>query len=170
MTEQPLGEESAKQLLLTGCTVDLEVGQVQWDDGRVIRLTTREVALLRYLSGQLGVDVSSEELHSMVWGHGQRTISRAAADTVRRLRPKSPHPPCRPESRNRYHWPPEFAVRAGVRVPPYASRKPVYTPPHRPTLRPGTTAAAPGAPNTIHPSEAGMAIATAPGLRRQVPA
>jgi DNA-binding winged helix-turn-helix (wHTH) protein len=76
------------QLTLTQCTVDLEVGEVRWDDDRACRLTTREVALLRYMSARMGVDVSREELHQEVWGHGLHTISRAADDTVRRLRPK----------------------------------------------------------------------------------
>jgi predicted ATPase/DNA-binding winged helix-turn-helix (wHTH) protein len=76
------------QLTFTRCKVDLEVGEILWDDERTSRLTTRELALLRYLSTRMGVDVSRDELHQEVWGHGEHTISRAADDTVRRLRPK----------------------------------------------------------------------------------
>ena len=76
------------RVTFTQCTVDLDVGEVVWEDTRIVRLTTREVALLRYMSARMGMDVSREELHQEVWGHGERTISRAANDTIRRLRPK----------------------------------------------------------------------------------
>ena len=76
------------QLILTHCVVDLEVGEVRRNDERTERLTTREVALLRYLSTRIGEDVSRNELHGKVWGFSEHTISRAASDTVRRLRRK----------------------------------------------------------------------------------
>lgn len=83
-------------LKLTQCVVEMEVGEVRWDDGRIVRLTTREMAMLRYLSEHIGEDVSREALHQDVWGHGVHTISRAAADTVRRLRPKIEIDPAQP--------------------------------------------------------------------------
>ena len=76
------------KLLLTQCIVDLEVGEILWEDKPVSRLTTREVSLLRYLSTRMGTDVSRDELHVEVWGYGVHTVSRAADDTVRRLRRK----------------------------------------------------------------------------------
>lgn len=76
------------KLGLTQCIVDLEVGEVLWEDKPRSRLTTREVSLLRYLSTRMGADVSRDELHVEVWGYGVHTVSRAADDTVRRLRRK----------------------------------------------------------------------------------
>ena len=97
MPQLSLKEEYGQNLSLTKCLVNLEVGEARWEEGRVERLTTREVALLRYLVSRLGEDVSSEELHQEVWGHGPHTISRAASDTVRRLRPKIEEDPKQPK-------------------------------------------------------------------------
>jgi tetratricopeptide (TPR) repeat protein len=68
-------------------TLDLERGAVVRDDVRD-RLTSIELALLRYLADRLGEPVDREELHREVWGHGPQVLSRALDTTVRRLRRK----------------------------------------------------------------------------------
>jgi tetratricopeptide (TPR) repeat protein len=76
------------RLQLTGCTVDLTLRQVSGRDGTVSRLTTREAELLGYLAQRPGQVVPWSELHTEVWGHGARVLSRAASQTARRLRHK----------------------------------------------------------------------------------
>lgn len=82
--------------LRADCAVDLD-RQVVHTGGDAIRLTARECALLAYLIEREGADVSVEELHREVWGHGPDVLSRAAHNTVYRLKRKLERVPSRPE-------------------------------------------------------------------------
>lgn len=69
--------------------LDLERARVLDDAGRMsVRLSTREVELVRYLYERRGRDVSRDELLEVVWGYAPTVLSRALDTTVARLRRK----------------------------------------------------------------------------------
>ncbi|MES2645108.1 MAG: winged helix-turn-helix domain-containing protein [Myxococcota bacterium] len=68
-------------------TVDLLRRRVSTPTGEA-RLTTTEVALLRYLAARPGRTVPREELLREVWGYAEGAASRTIDVTVRRLRAK----------------------------------------------------------------------------------
>lgn len=67
--------------------VDLDREEVV-RDGAAVALTTLEARLLAYLVRHQGRDVSREELHVEVWGYHPDVVTRAADNTMRRLRTK----------------------------------------------------------------------------------
>ena len=75
------------RLLQTG-TLDLDRGELYRHDSSTVRLTHLELKLLRYLDEREGQVVSAEELHTQVWGHASRVVSRAVDNTASRLRKK----------------------------------------------------------------------------------
>lgn len=84
-------------LELVGCTVDLRSGIANPPQGEPVRLTTREVALLTYLAERPGELVTRTELLTRVWGYAPTVASRAADNTMRRLRTKLERDPSTPE-------------------------------------------------------------------------
>lgn len=77
----------ALSIRLTACLLDLERGVVD-RGGDLTRLTSRELALLRYLCERPGQVVTREELLLEVWGYAETVVSRAVDKTVTRLRAK----------------------------------------------------------------------------------
>ena len=82
-------------LVLAACSVDLERGLATRGDGSV-RLTTREVELLRFLVARAGEVVTREQLLGEVWGYADTVLSRACDNAVRRLRTKVEADPSNP--------------------------------------------------------------------------
>ncbi|MFT5460806.1 MAG: DNA-binding response OmpR family regulator/tetratricopeptide (TPR) repeat protein, partial [Myxococcota bacterium] len=87
---------TADTLLLGPTRVDLRRSQVRRADGRMMRLSERERAVLAYLAAKDGVPVSRGELLTEVWGWSASVVSRAADDLVKRLRPKLEDDPSAP--------------------------------------------------------------------------
>ncbi|MBX2800688.1 MAG: winged helix-turn-helix domain-containing protein [Myxococcales bacterium] len=81
---------------LRGRTVDLVRGEVEADDGTVIRLTSREQDLLRFLVDHPGQTVSRFLLLTEVWGYSDDMLSRACDNAIRRLRQKLEDDPSHP--------------------------------------------------------------------------
>jgi len=77
-------------------SVDLERGVVNRLD-QTRRLTRMEVRLLGYLAERAGQEISREELHREVWGYHPNVVTRAADNTVRRLRTKIEVDPTSPQ-------------------------------------------------------------------------
>jgi DNA-binding response OmpR family regulator len=87
------------QLLTQNGTLDLDHARFLPASGEAaVRLTTREVGLLRHLADHLGEDVSRDELLSVVWGYHELSMSRAVDTTVSRLRRKIEVDPRTPET------------------------------------------------------------------------
>lgn len=97
------------RLLVTDGVIDLDRGEVVRGDA-VLHLTTVERELLVYLGARAGRDVSRDELHQRVWGHGPHVVSRAADFTVHRLRRKIEAAPDEPRhlitATGGYRWVP----------------------------------------------------------------
>ena len=66
--------------------IDLNRGQIR--DGPVGRLTTRELALLRYLVEHSGEVVTREQMLTDVWGYSKTTDTRTVYATLHNLRKK----------------------------------------------------------------------------------
>lgn len=82
------GSMTPDVLSLHGCTVDMTERVAVRTGREPVRLTDREVALLRYLAERAGQAVPVEDLERDLWGFSEATVSRAVSATVRRLRPK----------------------------------------------------------------------------------
>lgn len=88
-------ESFPEQVPLDDGTIDLRVGAVDRAGGRVA-LTTRELALLRYLAARPEDTVSREQLLVDVWQYAPGVESRTVDTTLKRLRRKleiDPHAP-----------------------------------------------------------------------------
>ena len=85
-----------EDLVLRACTVDMHRGQV-CRDGKTLRLTTKEVALLAYLVARPDALVSRDALLAAVWGYSEGVVSRAVDTTIRRLRTKIERDPKAPD-------------------------------------------------------------------------
>lgn len=83
-------------LRLSAATIHLDQGRVLREDGSLLALSTREVALLRYLAARPGVEVSRETLLTEVWGYAGAVVSRAVDNTVARLRARIEADPAEP--------------------------------------------------------------------------
>lgn len=82
---------------LDTCRVDLETGDVLRDNSaEPQRLTSRELALLRYLSERPGQEVHTTDLLRDVWGYAPTAQTRAPFHTMRRLRGKLEADPSSP--------------------------------------------------------------------------
>lgn len=88
---------------LTAGEVDLIRGRVHRRDGEVLRLTEREVALLRHLVAADGAEVLREDLYRSVWGYAETVVSRAIDSSVARLRKKIEVDPAHPEHLQTVH-------------------------------------------------------------------
>jgi len=75
-------------LPLTTGMVDLNRQTFTTQDGAVVKLTTKEVALLTYLREHSNRVVTRDELLENVWGYSSNVISRAADNSIARLRNK----------------------------------------------------------------------------------
>ncbi|MCB9697155.1 MAG: winged helix-turn-helix domain-containing protein [Alphaproteobacteria bacterium] len=75
-------------LQLRACAVDPSSAVATFADGRLERLTPRELALLLYLAERHERVVPREELLEQVWGYAPSVVSRVVDTTVRRLREK----------------------------------------------------------------------------------
>jgi len=84
-------------LRLTHTTVDLQREIVVDRAGVEVSLTSREAALLRYLSARPGESVSRDELLTEVWGYSGAVNSRATDNHMRRLRKKIEADASRPD-------------------------------------------------------------------------
>jgi DNA-binding response OmpR family regulator len=74
---------------LDGGVADLARAELRFDDGAVVALAEREVALLRYLARNAGRIVSREELLERVWNLPAHQVQTRTIDmTVARLRDK----------------------------------------------------------------------------------
>ncbi|MBX2799147.1 MAG: winged helix-turn-helix domain-containing protein [Myxococcales bacterium] len=78
--------------------IDLSRGEWRGSDGRRLRLTERERALLHHLHGRGGEPVGRDELLREVWGWSAQAVTRAVDDCVKRLRRKIERDPRRPEA------------------------------------------------------------------------
>lgn len=87
--------DAQTHLLLTHCSVDLRRKRIIRPDGEV-GLTSREAALLAYLSARPGQVVSRDELLQEVWGYAPGVVSRAVDKTMARLRAKVEGTPSKP--------------------------------------------------------------------------
>jgi len=93
----PPASSRGRFVLRPGVVVDLARARLHHDGGDDRSLTAREVELLAYLQQRVGQDVDFAEVHREVWGHGPQVVSRAAQNTVHRLRRKLEVDPSRPE-------------------------------------------------------------------------
>lgn len=93
-----MAPESFTRLDLQSGTVDLDRGRFVPNDGQPIKLSSREVAMLRYLGQRAGEEVSRDDLLAEVWGHRGVSLSRAVDTAVTRLRRKIERDPSSPES------------------------------------------------------------------------
>lgn len=85
-------------LEFTHCRVDLERRCVcRRSDGQLSPLTSREAALLVYLSARPGEVVGRDVLAAEVWRYARGVNSRAMDNTVARLRAKIEANPARPD-------------------------------------------------------------------------
>jgi DNA-binding response OmpR family regulator len=71
-------------------------GLVRIADGREIRLTAKEAAILRHLRGQDGATVSRESLLGAVWGYASGVTTHTVETHIYRLRRKIEPDPARP--------------------------------------------------------------------------
>jgi len=85
----------ADRIWLCDGTVDLTRRAV-YRGGEAVRLTRNEVELLRVVVERGGEAVSRDELHTTVFGVSPRVTTRAADQTVTRLRKKIESEPARP--------------------------------------------------------------------------
>jgi predicted ATPase/DNA-binding winged helix-turn-helix (wHTH) protein len=86
-----------QRLVLRTGTVDWGTREVVRIDGRRLRLTPRELDLLRYLARREGEVVPRDVLLTEVWGYTRQVVSRTVDTTVRRLRAKIEADPDAPE-------------------------------------------------------------------------
>ena len=84
---QAATRESLSRLRLTACTIDLTRREVI-REGTVVRLTSLESNLLTQRAQRHEEVVSREERLRSVWGYHPGVVSRAADNTIRRLRRK----------------------------------------------------------------------------------
>ena len=82
------------RVTLRACVIDAVTATATFADGRVERLSSREVALLLYLAARPEQTVSRDELLEQVWG--LETASRAVDTAMRRLREKVEDDPSQP--------------------------------------------------------------------------
>jgi DNA-binding winged helix-turn-helix (wHTH) protein len=83
------------RIQLATCVVDLRLEQIH-RDAETLSLTSREVAMLRYLAERSQQPVSREELLTEVWEFSSTVISRAVDTAMRRLRGKIEADPANP--------------------------------------------------------------------------
>ncbi|MCA9491406.1 MAG: winged helix-turn-helix domain-containing protein [Myxococcales bacterium] len=107
------------RVTLRACVIDAVTATATFADGRVERLSSREVALLLYLAARPEQTVSRDELLEQVWG--LETASRAVDTAMRRLREKVEAEPARPDhlitaygEGYRFVPGPEVATEAGL--------------------------------------------------------
>jgi len=79
-----------------GCSINLESGDVRWPD-RTERLTSKELALLRYMVEHPSADIPHADVLTDVWGYSPTSTTRAVSDTLKRLRRKVERDPRAPE-------------------------------------------------------------------------
>jgi DNA-binding response OmpR family regulator/predicted ATPase len=77
-------------------TVDLRRGAVRTHRGEVRHLTPRERQLLEWLAARPGRVQPRQLILREVWGHAPSVVSRAADDTMKRLRQKIEEDPAHP--------------------------------------------------------------------------
>jgi len=111
LTAEPAAR-ATQTLALESGVVNLQTGVVFSADDEV-RLSTRELALLAYLAARPGRVVTRTELLTEVWGYAPNVASRAADDTMRRLRSRVERIPSRPRHLQTVH-------RTGYRFIPAA--------------------------------------------------
>jgi DNA-binding winged helix-turn-helix (wHTH) protein len=87
LDDVPATTDPPSILVLSDCTVDLVRKEID-RDGERESLTRLEAQLLSYLACRSGQDISREELLQEVWGYRASVITRAADDTMSRLRRK----------------------------------------------------------------------------------
>jgi len=100
-------------LNLRHCTIHLD-RRVAVRDGKTVRLTSRELALLRYLLERPGEVVSNEELLTEVWGYAPTVITRAVSKTLHRLRSKIEVDPGQPDHLQTEHG---VGLRLNLSIP-----------------------------------------------------
>jgi predicted ATPase/DNA-binding winged helix-turn-helix (wHTH) protein len=115
------------RLALDDGVLDLRVGVIERGDERV-RLTTRELELLRYLVARDGEPASREQLLLDVWEYAPGVESRTVDTTVKRLRRKLEVLPTKPNHLVSVHG-------VGYRFVPGAVRPPSVEPPLVPLPR-----------------------------------
>lgn len=80
-------DDSCENLKFGGVIIDKRSKNVIYD-GKTIELTPNELSLLTYLFENKDRAVSREELLNKIWGYDSEVETRAADDTVKRLRKK----------------------------------------------------------------------------------
>jgi DNA-binding response OmpR family regulator len=88
-------EPSVDQVILGGITVDFQNRRVM-SPAAVLRLTTQEFELLKYLAARPNVVVSRDELLRDVWKYADTPLTRSVDNAVARLRKKIEPCPQRP--------------------------------------------------------------------------
>ena len=117
---------SSERLALDDGVLDLRVGVVERGDERV-RLTTRELELLRYLVARDGDPASREQLLIDVWEYAPGVESRTVDTTVKRLRRKLEVTPTEPTHLVSVHGVGYRFVPAATPVPTAAVALPVLS-------------------------------------------
>jgi predicted ATPase/DNA-binding winged helix-turn-helix (wHTH) protein len=130
------------ELRLKHCTVDMQRGKAHSAAGKKT-LTTKELALLRYLAEHPGEIVTRDDLLVEVWGYREGVVSRAVDTTMRRLRNKVEHTPADPDHLTTVHG-------EGYRFVE-ASQAHSLSPPAPPETAIPIGAAAPGLPPMVQP-------------------
>ncbi len=93
--ERPL---EVTELSIPGGTADLDRSEIRFDDGRRVRLSEREMALLRFLAAHPGRTVSRDEILLRVWEMDPTGIETRTVDMhVARLREKLGDDPSDPK-------------------------------------------------------------------------
>lgn len=82
----PVGNDS---LELNGCMLDLSAKEIRYFSGaEAVKLTEREVAILKYLYKANGKIVSKAELLAEVWGYSPEATTHTVETHIYRLRQK----------------------------------------------------------------------------------
>ena len=82
---------------LRTCRIDLTREQIVQEDHQIIRMTSREAALMRFLAQHPHQSLSRRRLLQEVWGYKESVVSRTVDTTIRRLRRKLEVDPKKPE-------------------------------------------------------------------------
>lgn len=80
---------SGGELQLNGCSLNIAAREIRYPDGRLpVKLTEREVAILKYLYKSGGKIVGKAELLAEVWGYNPEATTHTVETHIYRLRQK----------------------------------------------------------------------------------
>ena len=98
LRRSPERPKDVEELAIPGGRVDFNAGELTFDDGRTVRLSERESALLRFLASNSGRTVTRDEILLRVWRMDPKGIETRTVDMhIARLREKLGDDPSDPK-------------------------------------------------------------------------